>query len=359
MNYLVEGTVLGLTLAGSCLATCGPIYAPYMMMEDRSFTNNLKIAFQISLGRFLTYAAFGAMAGFLGQQLSDDLKFKATGISYILLSVFLAIYMFGHLKPKHNTCSTKKWAPLAKDSPLMLGVITGISFCPSFLIALTAAFKESGVLNGMLFFLAFFIGTSIIILPISFMGFLPGLKIKHIKKVGYIATILVVTWFSIQGSLMTYTAFTTGSHTYEEFNPLKIAEDIVNPATMFSMLNAKDIYILANQGEEDFANKLKEEIGKKGVSNIVVYNGNAIDAVEKLKSIKSNKGVLITKSIFQNEFMQKGILSSNKENNNYIIGIASPEAPDKINDTVNDTLAKLDFYTFKIKDKGFLFQIAN
>ena len=80
METVIQGIMLGVTLAGTCLATCAPIYAPFMIMEDRTFMKNLYVAFQISLGRFITYSIFGAVAGFLGTQLSNEARNIATAI---------------------------------------------------------------------------------------------------------------------------------------------------------------------------------------------------------------------------------------------------------------------------------------
>ena len=70
LTTLIEGFILGISTGTLCLVTCTPIYIPYLMSEDRKFGRNFIKVFEISAGRFFSYIAFGALAGFLGGILS-------------------------------------------------------------------------------------------------------------------------------------------------------------------------------------------------------------------------------------------------------------------------------------------------
>ena len=70
-RFLIEGFLLGLSTGHICLATCGPIYAPYLMSYMRRPVRYVTAVLEISLGRFITYILVGAIAGIFGRQVTD------------------------------------------------------------------------------------------------------------------------------------------------------------------------------------------------------------------------------------------------------------------------------------------------
>ena len=88
---LVEGTILGLTTGTTCLITCTPIYLPYLISEDRKLGKSLLAVIEISAGRFFSYLAFGAIAGYAGAQIASINRELFTSIAYILLSIYLVL----------------------------------------------------------------------------------------------------------------------------------------------------------------------------------------------------------------------------------------------------------------------------
>jgi len=192
---LIEGFALGLSTGSLCLMTCVPIYLPYMMSEERSLLKSLGRLMEISLGRFIAYILFGALAGYFGTRINPMGRGLFTGISYILLSIFLVINAF-RTHREGKSCRVPKWALMSK-SALLLGFFTGVNFCPSFLIALSSAVDLGGVLSGIQIFVGFFFGTSLFLMPLALSGYLTF--IKGIKYLARIATILIAIWFIWQG----------------------------------------------------------------------------------------------------------------------------------------------------------------
>jgi sulfite exporter TauE/SafE len=81
--------------------------------------------------------------------------------------------------------------------PVIVGFLSGISVCPPFALALSRAFASGGVLQGIGFFVAFFLGTSIYLLPFVPLSLLSGSRIARVlAKVG--GTIVGV-WFLYKG----------------------------------------------------------------------------------------------------------------------------------------------------------------
>jgi sulfite exporter TauE/SafE len=204
---LTEGFVLGLATGTTCLATCGPVYAPYLMQYGRSLPKSILAVLEISAGRFVSYLAVGAAAGFLGMKLDFEEKGPLTAAAYILFSVFLLVTAF-RTHRRDRCCRTGRWAGLwarIVDRPLVLGILTGINFCPPFLLALTKATSGSGPVAGMALFAAFFAGTSLFLVPLSAFGWIGGRSLA--RTVARWGAVAVSAWFLVLAGLLLYKQF--------------------------------------------------------------------------------------------------------------------------------------------------------
>lgn len=191
IRTIIEGFTLGFSTGSICLVSCTPIYLPYLISEDRSFSKNIWKVLEISLGRFFSYIVFGLFAGWIGSNIATINRDLFTTIAYILLSVFLVLSAI-RTKKKQSKCHIPAIAKIT-SSAFLLGVFTGINFCPSFLIALSKAVDLAGPVSGALLFLGFFVGTSIFLIPLAFSGFLA--YIKNLKQIAQIASIAIAVWF--------------------------------------------------------------------------------------------------------------------------------------------------------------------
>ncbi len=192
---LAEGTGLGLATGISCLASCGPIYLTYLLSEQRSSKQSLVTILMLNLGRFVSYAAFGAIMGMLGGSLPSSIRIPLAFSGYILFSVYMIVSVV-RVNKKCGGCDIPKWMKLTK-SPILLGILTGFSVCPAFLIALTSAFDASGPLNGAMLFTGFFLGTTVYMLPFAIVGLFS--KKKWLNSVAKYAAIFVAVYFGIMG----------------------------------------------------------------------------------------------------------------------------------------------------------------
>lgn len=196
-TYLTEGFALGLTLGTTCAATCGPMYMPYLMQKKHSVKESILNVFEISLGRFLSYIAFGMLAGGIGSAIGVILdRGWFSSLAYILFSVLLLLSAFRTHK-KEKGCAVSKYSKFA-DRPFLFGVFTGISLCPSFFGAMTAAFDAGGVVGGASIFGSFFFGSSVFLLPFAIAG-VAG-NVKFFRKVATVASLLVAVYFIGKGT---------------------------------------------------------------------------------------------------------------------------------------------------------------
>jgi len=242
---IAEGFFLGLATGSTCLATCTPIYIPYMLTEERNFLKSLFTVLEISAGRFFSYLAFGALAGFAGSQISSINRTLFTSIAYILLSIYLVLSVVRTHK-KSRKCHVPKAFAITK-SGFLLGILTGINFCPSFLIALSKAIDLNGAFAGTQLFFGFFFGTTIFLIPIAFLGGLA--KMKPMALAAKIASIAVAIWFTYAGvqGLVRY------------FNPADLPE---NSRMVEAFVPRQNIMIVATEENREYFDKLKTEIEK-------------------------------------------------------------------------------------------------
>lgn len=195
ISYLVQGWLLGIATGTTCLSTCLPVYLPYLLTEERTGSQSFRVVMEITCGRFLSYLAFGAIFGFVGSRLPVASRSFFTSLAYILLSIYLVISFF-RIHKNSRQCLNLKWMQLTR-SPFLLGILTGISFCPAFLIAVSNAIEISGILSGITLFAGFFLGTSLFIIPISFLGALS--KIANLRKIALAVSIMVAIFFFYKG----------------------------------------------------------------------------------------------------------------------------------------------------------------
>ena len=200
---LLQGFLLGLATGATCLATCGPVYAPSLMQYGRSLPKSLLVVLELSAGRFISYLVVGAAAGLLGRQVDFEGKGLVTAAGYSLFSVFLLVTAF-RTHRRDRCCRTGRWAGII-DRPLVLGILTGINICPPFLLALTKAAGGPGPAAGMTLFAAFFVGTSIWLAPIAAFGLLG--KQRLFRSIARWGAVAVSVWFLVLAGLLTYNHF--------------------------------------------------------------------------------------------------------------------------------------------------------
>jgi sulfite exporter TauE/SafE len=230
VRFLTEGFMLGLATGHICMATCGPVYAPFLMSYMRTPVRYITAVLELSLGRFITYILIGAIAGIFGRQVSDLERDYFTIAAYLLFSAFLIISAL-RSKGCEGKCATSRWDRFS-ERPILLGILTGINICPSFLLAFSRSFTLSGPVAGMLFFAAFFVGTSIFLIPLSFIGMF-GRK-KLFRTVARIAAFGVAIWF-------------IGSACYTAYGLLGAHFD---PRPIINLLDDKPAYVILDDPEK-------------------------------------------------------------------------------------------------------------
>jgi hypothetical protein len=198
----MQGFFLGLSNGATCVVYCTPVLIPYMLGEGKSITRNFIALTQFLLGRLAGYLVFAFVAWLINLSILERLGSKGLliGVLYIIFSCFLMIYAFfktdvpcaarsiGYIAGKIRT-------PLL--IPILAGILSGIAFCPPFLLAMTGAAAEGSLSYSLFFFFMFFIGTSIFFIPIPFVGVLR--RFQALQIIGKMAAGIVGLYYLYAG----------------------------------------------------------------------------------------------------------------------------------------------------------------
>jgi len=195
-DYLIQPFLLGISTGIFCFTYCVPFIAPYLVSEQRKLSKNFKVILEFILGRLSGYILFGAVFGYLGEKINNQTVNLILITSLILLSGVLILYSLGLVRNKGFFCSAK-YSKFKNKAPIVMGFLMGINICPPFLMSLAYVFTLHSAVRGIIYFLMFFLGTTIYFLPVVFLGYLG--KMKEFRLVARIAGLIVGFAFLIYG----------------------------------------------------------------------------------------------------------------------------------------------------------------
>lgn len=165
-----------------------------MASEQREQKRNFRLILYFMLGRLLGYLIFGLTFSYLGEKLQFPFLNIITNLSLILISVILILYLVGLIKQGEENCLMKQFQ---NKNAFTMGFLMGINICPPFLMSLTYVFSLHSTVAGLLYFLIFFIASSVYFLPMFFIGLLA--KMKEFRAVARLSGIMCSGIFIVYG----------------------------------------------------------------------------------------------------------------------------------------------------------------
>lgn len=135
--------------------------------------------------------------GFLGSSNQNIFTARFSYICLIAASLLMLIYSLTHSFKDFRFC-----APLINRLSLMripffLGIFTGLNPCPPFLVGAARLWTLNSILGGVILFTAFFIGTSVYMVPLIFVSYFS--KNERIKQIALMVALLSSFWFLFMG----------------------------------------------------------------------------------------------------------------------------------------------------------------
>ncbi len=203
-----EGFLLGLANGVSCLTACAPILLPLVLGEGRSARQSILPVASFLCGRLVGYLIFAVLAWETGKWIrSAPYGGLAFGTIYLVLALVLAAYGFS---PPNAACAAGgfrgKLAMMTQGRravlPAVMGLLTGLSLCPPFVAALAGATGQVSLPSSLVFFLSFFLATSLYVTPFPFAG--PLGRFQAIRITGRLAAGVMGAFYFYRSLIMIY-----------------------------------------------------------------------------------------------------------------------------------------------------------
>lgn len=203
---MMQGFLLGLANGTTCLAYCIPVLVPFLLQEGRNVRQNLGTMGKFLGGRLGGYVVFGLLAWATGNMLVAAAKHQGLviGTAYVGLSVLLLVAVLRKPVPAPGACAFKgaqvtfsRWPALL---PVGMGFLAGLRICPPLLLAFADAANTGTLAGSLMLFLAFFLGSSIYFIPLSFLGAVA--RIADLRIVGRFAAVIVAVYYLFSGILL-------------------------------------------------------------------------------------------------------------------------------------------------------------
>jgi sulfite exporter TauE/SafE len=191
-----KALLLGLSTGLFCAGFCVPLVGPLLLAdESRSVRRSTSRVLLFLTGRLVAYLLFGLVFGVLGGILSRvwGIKTVLLPLLYAVLGVMMIVYAVVQSFPHVGFCRAVSPRVRSGWHLALVGFLAGINLCPPFLLAVTTVMDIGGALRGALFFLVFFLATSIYLLPLFFTGLVS--RFSSVRFAGRVAAVLAGLYF--------------------------------------------------------------------------------------------------------------------------------------------------------------------
>ncbi|MEO0130275.1 MAG: sulfite exporter TauE/SafE family protein [candidate division WOR-3 bacterium] len=198
LGFFIKPILLGLANGYFCFGYCFPVVFPYFLSIE-NLKKSIKLIFYFLLGRLIGYLLFGLLFSLLGKSLFSLPTFQnfLIPLLYIFISFLLISYGIVFSFPHISFCQILKREFHSNFYLFFIGLIMGINLCPPFLLSLINVIEMAEVIKGILFFLLFFLATSIYFFPLIFFSYLTRYKIM--KIISQVSAIFAGGYFLFKG----------------------------------------------------------------------------------------------------------------------------------------------------------------
>jgi sulfite exporter TauE/SafE len=210
---IAKALLLGLSTGLFCAGFCVPLVGPLLLADEGENGDctarpgaprdcpRFRVKHYASrvllflAGRLVAYLLFGLVFGALGGVLSRVWGIKAVilPLLYAALGILVIVYAVVQSFPHVGFCRVVSPRVRSGWYLALVGFLAGINLCPPFLLAVTTVMDIGGALRGVLFFLVFFLATSVYLLPLFFAGLVS--RFSSVRFAGRVAAVLAGLYF--------------------------------------------------------------------------------------------------------------------------------------------------------------------
>jgi sulfite exporter TauE/SafE len=203
-----EALVLGLASGPACLASCGPVVVPSLLAERTGLRLNVRHLSLFLTTRLAGYLVFATVTWELGTLISSQAPNRSLIFAciHLLLSCALLWYAYSAGRACAHSASGSQLVTIGGPSghripgAAALGFLTGVSLCPPFVAAGVRAAETSSLAAALLFFIVFFLGTSIWMVPFAGFGWVR--RNEAVTTVARMAMALIALYYVLTGVAM-------------------------------------------------------------------------------------------------------------------------------------------------------------
>lgn len=201
-----EALALGLATGPVCLASCGPVVLPWMLVQPRGVRTHGQQLSIFLAARMTGYFLFATAAWYSGAAIPRGWASRSwlLGGIQVLLAAALLLYAAGwrglHLRRTPTAPELVQIGEQPKPrrrGAATLGFLTGINLCPPFLVAGMRAAQAPSLPSALLYFVFFFAGTSVWFAPFLSLGFLR--RTPALLTVARMVAVLLACWYGLFG----------------------------------------------------------------------------------------------------------------------------------------------------------------
>lgn len=193
-----EALLLGLSTGTYCAVFCAPVLLPFLFSQTGGLKKNTLYIVLFMLGRLAGYIIIGALLGITGtlamEKVPERYHAGITASVYMVIGLLMLLTGIFYFAKGPRFCHAINRRLTPQINAAVLGILTGISLCPPFLAAAARVFGYGRALTGALYFVFFYLGTSVFLLPLFGIP-LVGKRLNEIKIVARIATVILGVYF--------------------------------------------------------------------------------------------------------------------------------------------------------------------
>lgn len=195
-----EALLLGLSTGTYCAVSCAPVLLPFLFSQTGELKNNTSYIIRFMLGRLAGYIIIGALLGITGTLVMKNMPVRShagiTASVYMVIGLYMLLTGIVYFTEGSSVCHMINRRLTPQLNAAVLGILTGISFCPPFFAAASRVLGYGQALTGALYFIFFYLGTSVFLLPLFGIP-LVGKHLNGMRIVARITTVILGIYFFI------------------------------------------------------------------------------------------------------------------------------------------------------------------